>query len=459
MFPSTQLLLTTYQASLPTILCITIQYVLGYVILGFIATFSPATSCLRPTAVTLLLALAISIQLAVSHASGLPVPIAQFGAVAISAWTQVFSALDILIHKRVTYEEHVVWVNRDQDKDEDKENNSSKEKVIRNGGSKQRIPTTPERSSICQAVYFALCLPNNTRLLGTKWQISPVYSFYDCSGPIPTPSRAKFLRMRACTLISSVLVGAVYLVYNRATCSNSSLSSYCSWVPFPFPSRATLTTVLNQIPSELLHPASLALPKSPGVQFYLFTLFLGSIFLLHKIGYTIYSLVAVGCNLCPPEHWPPFYGAPLEAWTMRRFWGNFWHQSFCSFLHSSTDFVVATLGLERNSLISRYTRYTICFFISGFLHLTLDHALGIRGSDLLGVMITFLLQPIAFGIEDLVGAILRKYSSSESGEKKDGDPPTRMQRFAGYIWVTAFTFWSWRFWGFAVLRRVVLLDD
>jgi hypothetical protein len=171
--------------------------------------------------------------------------------------------------------------------------------------------TTPERS-IWQAICFAVCLPNNTRLLGTKWQISHVYRFYNCSGPMPIPSRPKFLRMRTCTLISSVLVAAVCLVCTT-TCSAS------SWSLIPRPSRATLTTVLNQNASELLHPASLT--KSPGVQFYLYALFLGSIFLLHKIGYTLYSIVAVGCNLSPPEHWPPFYGAPSEAWTMRRFWG------------------------------------------------------------------------------------------------------------------------------------------
>jgi hypothetical protein len=241
-----------------------------------------------------------------------PVPIAQYGTVAITAWTQVFNAIDILLLKRVTYEEHVVWVSkRNQDRGRD---NNEKVKAIGDSGTgnKQGVPT-PRQGSIWEAMYFAICLPNNTRLLGTKWQISSVYSFYDCFGPIPTPSRAKFLRVRACTLISSLLVGAVCLVYIIAPCSNSS----SSWLPIP--SRATLATVLQQTPSELLHPASLT--KSPGVQFYLYALFIGSVFLLHKVGYTFYSLVAVGCHLSPPEHWPPFYGAASEAWIVRRFWG------------------------------------------------------------------------------------------------------------------------------------------
>jgi hypothetical protein len=307
---------------MPTILLITTQYVLSYLILGFIAAFTPAISCLRPAAVALILALAISIQLAVSHGASVPVSIAQYGTVAISAWTQVFSAVDILILRRVTFEEHVAWVHdqkRDQDKKGDKDNDS-KAKAIRNGEHKHRTSTTLQRSTIWQAICFALCLPNNTRLLGTKWQISHVYRFYDCSGPMLTPSRAKFLRMRTCTLISSLLVVAVCLAYNTACPSSpySSISPFTSWAWPAFPTRATLAAVLNQCPSDLLHPASLKI--SPGGQLYLYTLFLGSIFLLHKIGYTFYSIVAVGLSLSSPEHWPPFYGAPLEAWTMRRFW-------------------------------------------------------------------------------------------------------------------------------------------
>ncbi|KAL3452779.1 hypothetical protein BJX65DRAFT_302685 [Aspergillus insuetus] len=338
MSPATQLLLTTYQSP------------------------SQQSSSSPPT-VALILALAISIQTAVSHGANLPIPIAQYGTVAISAWTQFLSAVDILILRRVTYEEHVDW-----------------------------RTLTPSQRSIWHAICFALCLPNNTRLLGIKRQINHVHSFYDCTGPIPTPSRAKFLRMRTCTLISSLLVAALGLVCTT-TCSASSRS----WPVLG--TRATLATVLNQTPSDLLHPASLT--KSPRVQFYLYALFLGSIFLLHKIGYTLYSLVAVGLNFSPPEHWPSFYGASSEAWTMRRFWGNFRRQVFCSFLDSNVNFVVSLLGLRRQSLVSRYTRYIICFLISGFLHLALDHALGIRGSHLLSVMITFLLQPIAFAIEDL----------------------------------------------------------
>jgi hypothetical protein len=74
-------------------------------------------------------------------------------------------------------------------------------------------------------------------------------------------------------------------------------------------------------------------------------------------------------------------------------------------------------------------------------------------------MITFLLQPVAFAIEDLVGFVLMKYSTSvKTGKKRDRETPTRRRRLLGYIWVTAFTFWSWRFWGFVLLRRVILLD-
>jgi hypothetical protein len=36
--------------------------------------------------------------------------------------------------------------------------------------------------------------------------------------------------------------------------------------------------------------------------------------------YYIIALFAVSLEVTGPEKWPPFYGSPLEAYTLRRFW-------------------------------------------------------------------------------------------------------------------------------------------
>lgn len=43
--------------------------------------------------------------------------------------------------------------------------------------------------------------------------------------------------------------------------------------------------------------------------------------------HTIMSLLfVVVLHLDSPEEWPPLFGSPLEAYSIRRFWSRFWHR-------------------------------------------------------------------------------------------------------------------------------------
>jgi hypothetical protein len=50
-------------------------------------------------------------------------------------------------------------------------------------------------------------------------------------------------------------------------------------------------------------------------------------YLMLEICHSIFAIIfVVILRLDTPESWPPLFGSPLEAWTIRRFWGKFWHK-------------------------------------------------------------------------------------------------------------------------------------
>lgn len=61
-----------------------------------------------------------------------------------------------------------------------------------------------------------------------------------------------------------------------------------------------------------------------------------------------------------PEEWPPLFGSPFEAYTLRRFWGRFWHQLF-------SPIAIAWAELLLSSLFSQMPLWFKKVFISLFV--------------------------------------------------------------------------------------------
>ncbi|KAJ0425647.1 membrane bound O-acyl transferase family-domain-containing protein [Aspergillus carlsbadensis] len=402
------------------------QYALIHVTLGFTTAFTPATSHLRSIAVAAILALALSIQIAVQHAANIPNPVR--GILALGAWIQVFNSLDILLHTRITYAEHIQWV---------------KEKKKQRGG----LELTPAVT----ALQFSLTIPNNLRRVGTKWQITPLYSFNSGSSPGTIPGRAEFLAARWKSIF--LLSGTAAFLFIAC--------SHLNWIP---KQRDLLLLDLEQQGSLLDTSWESLLTQLHPVLFFIITLFM-----LHKTLYNLISIAAVSLHLSYPANWPPFQASPREAWTVRRFWGQFWHQCFRAFLAANADFFIPSTrrpspspsprgGRRRRrtmTIPSQYARYFICFAISGLIHHLLDLAAGIRPRDS-GAMQFFLVQPIAFAVEDVAAYLAtRCIPASIRDEVATTTTTTTTTRVIGYFWVMAFSLWSWRPWALPVLRRAL----
>ncbi|KAH7316969.1 membrane bound O-acyl transferase family-domain-containing protein [Stachybotrys elegans] len=152
-------------------------------------------------------------------------------------------------------------------------------------------------------------------------------------------------------------------------------------------------------------------------------------------------VVAVILGLLDPAHCPPLYGSFLEAFTVRRFWGVSWHQMFRTFLMGHADLVVDnTLPfLPRHSLISRYARLVIAFFISGAIHYRADQLQGVSHKDN-GAVAFFLLQALVIMVEDAVEPMVTRVL------------PAPLRRVLGYVWVLSFLVWASPIWIYSTSR-------
>ncbi|KAK1042997.1 hypothetical protein LTR74_018470, partial [Friedmanniomyces endolithicus] len=105
------------------------------------------------------------------------------------------------------------------------------------------------------------------------------------------------------------------------------------------------------------------------------------------------------------ERAKPLYGSIEQAYTLRRFWGTFWHQNLRSGLEGTSNFIVhRMLRLPRRGLLQRYAKVFWSFALSGMFHVANDLALGIPFRET-GAIPFFLLQGCGFVLEDSVQAV------------------------------------------------------
>ncbi|KAF9886720.1 hypothetical protein FE257_011097 [Aspergillus nanangensis] len=131
-----------------------------------------------------------------------------------------------------------------------------------------------------------------------------------------------------------------------------------------------------------------------------------------------------------------------EAYTLRNFWGIFWHQTLRWPLTSLSKFVTqGILNLKHPSLLERYANVMVVFLTSGFLHLTTDYMQGVSPSQS-GAIRFFSGFTLAFMIEDGVQEIWRKLGSPSNQKSASSRAIVNQvlplwQRVVGFLWVMA----------------------
>ncbi|KAH7198439.1 membrane bound O-acyl transferase family-domain-containing protein [Fusarium flagelliforme] len=174
--------------------------------------------------------------------------------------------------------------------------------------------------------------------------------------------------------------------------------------------------------------------------FAVFGFWLNTFCVIHLVN-SIFCLSYLILGLYPVEMLPPIWGQLSEAYTIRRFWGNFWHQTLRRHLTSISDFLVhRILHMLRGSLVARYCKLFISFFISGALHYPADRALGISVQESNAIPY-FVITAFAIMCEDSVQHISKGWGS-------------KRRRYLGYFWVALYMYWMTPSWGYPAARVV-----
>ncbi|KAF7194662.1 Acetyltransferase sirH [Pseudocercospora fuligena] len=145
-----------------------------------------------------------------------------------------------------------------------------------------------------------------------------------------------------------------------------------------------------------------------------------------KMLYSTAAAITTFLGICSPSEWPPLFGKVGNAWSVRRTWGQVWHQSFRRTFEVYSGLLVSALGVKKGTFASRYTKLYGSFFISFVLHAWYSFC---AGPDEMGNFRFFMSQAVIITIEDFVRFVWR-----ETGGRKHEAAVTRFEKMTGYIW-------------------------
>ena len=164
---------------------------------------------------------------------------------------------------------------------------------------------------------------------------------------------------------------------------------------------------------------------------------------LHMI-FSTFQLIGVALFFTSPELQRPVFGSFGEAYTIRGFWGSFWHQMFRHRLTAISDWVTYDIlrlprakgrGREsgRRSFTRLFTRYTHIFFVfllSGIYHQACYVTQGLSWGEARGATTFFVLMGLGILLEDFVQWLC---FGDRSGKGKRNSSWTAVA--VGYVWV------------------------
>ncbi|KAJ5814290.1 uncharacterized protein N7503_001040 [Penicillium pulvis] len=145
--------------------------------------------------------------------------------------------------------------------------------------------------------------------------------------------------------------------------------------------------------------------------------------------YRMASILLVGLGINSPQDWPPLFGRMSDAYTLRNYWGTFWHQGLRQPLTSVSNlFTRDIMHLPRPSVLERYTNIFLVFLGSGALHLTIDVVMGIP-FQCSGAILFFTSFVLGYMIEDGVQALYKRMKGP------DAQTGSKYKWIVGYLWV------------------------
>ncbi|KAF9449387.1 hypothetical protein P691DRAFT_812624 [Macrolepiota fuliginosa MF-IS2] len=124
--------------------------------------------------------------------------------------------------------------------------------------------------------------------------------------------------------------------------------------------------------------------------------------------YILVSTATVALGFYEPKDWPSLFGPWSSLTSMRKFWGQYWHQLLRRPFQAHGKFVTdKVLGLSPGSKISSYIQLYIAFFLSGLFHAGADWAATKTFQNSRSTFMFYILQAVVITFEDGVIALGR----------------------------------------------------
>ncbi|OIW22547.1 hypothetical protein CONLIGDRAFT_214849 [Coniochaeta ligniaria NRRL 30616] len=290
-----------------------------------------------------------------------------------------------------------------------------------------RLPTSPT-SSFWARLVFGFDAATSRRHLNTPYEVKNCRHF-SAKDKSYVPSRSKFIL----GALGSFVACYLFIDINDANAQSDQDSSLFAPDKIPFFSR-----LADVAPDEL------------AVRFIIPLVIWATSYSMIQMTYDLMSIVAVGLHITNVNSWRPVFGSIWDAYTVRKFWGNFWHQQLRDLLNDPATIIThRILHLPANGLAQRYTKIVIAFFISGVAHMFVDLATGLTYLES-GSVRFFTTQALGIMIEDAVQGIWKR---SFGGNTADS-PTAKWKRVVGFIWLWSFMAWSVPSWMYApILSR------
>ena len=135
-----------------------------------------------------------------------------------------------------------------------------------------------------------------------------------------------------------------------------------------------------------------------------------------------------------PDYFTAFHGRVTQSYTIRRFWGFFWHKLTERDFAALGRFISHRVaGLEPGTVAARRCEEFNAFLIAGVVHAMITVALGFKCGYIEDILF-FCLNYAAILTEELVQQTI----SPHVGKWKDGP----VGKAIGFLWVYGFFFWS-----------------
>ncbi|KAK0617487.1 membrane bound O-acyl transferase family-domain-containing protein [Immersiella caudata] len=264
-----------------------------------------------------------------------------------------------------------------------------------------------------ERIYFTTAMLWSFRGIGTDHEIKGTPRFPGKNGQVPAK--------RAFLLTQVFWIVVQYLFMDLITFQPQPPEAAEAWAV----GKEWLWLPLN--PHPVTHEDLVSRLISTLMSWYLFGM------MMLDTWYRVFAIVFVSLGISEVKQWPPMYGSYSACYSLRGYFGDFWHQCMRSPLQGVALYVTRDmLGLKR-SLAESYLTMLLVFLLSGHFHILLDYCSGMTSWKLSGGVQCFLLFVPGIMFEDAVRWVWPKVKA-----KAGIRGIRRLERGIGYVWTFLF---------------------